>query len=150
MFKKIDENSTLGRFVRATRDIKCGEVILKERPYIVGPKVISTPICLGCHKSLEPQQFQIPIDDNKRKTKTVKNFYKCSKCKWPLCSEQCEKSESHIDECNLMIERKYHSCIEYNAEEEHRKESAYCVIVPLRCLLKSKIDVKKYKLVNFF
>lgn len=27
---------------------------------------------------------------------------KCSKCEWPLCSEKCESSSHHAQECNLL------------------------------------------------
>lgn len=120
---------------------------MRERPFVVGPKVVSTPICLGCNRAVEAREFTVPAEEagkgGRRKTRTVKSFYKCSKCKWPLCGADCEKSVAHVAECELMAERKFQCCIDYNAEEESRKESAYCVIAPLRCLLSSQSDPKK-------
>lgn len=49
---EIATNEVLGRHLRATRDIKIGEQILKEAPLVLGPKVASAPLCLGCHRNL--------------------------------------------------------------------------------------------------
>lgn len=136
----------VGRFAQAIRDIKCGEIILRERPLLVGPKIISTPICLGCNRSLSPQDIIVPGKNRKSKPQIVRNYFKCSKCKWPLCGEACEKSTAHTAECALMAEKKFQCSIEYNADDENKKESAYCAILPLRCLLLSKIDPKGYAL----
>lgn len=132
----------VGRFAQAIRDIKCGEIILRERPLLVGPKIISTPICLGCNRSLSPQDIIVPGKDRKSKAQRVRNYFKCSKCRWPLCGEACEKLPAHTAECALMAEKKFQCSIEYNADDENKKESAYCAILPLRCLLLSKIDPK--------
>lgn len=52
-----------------------------------------------------------------------------------MCNSQCAKSTVHLAECQLMAEKKFQCSIDYNATDEHRKESAYCAILPLRCLL---------------
>lgn len=146
-FCQISEDGRVGRYVQAIRDIKCGEVILRERPLVVGPKIISTPICLGCNRSLRPQDSIVPAKDRKSKPQIVRNYIKCSKCKWPLCSEACEKSTAHAAECALMAEKKFQCSINYNADDDdddQKKESAYCAILPLRCLLLNKIDTNGY------
>uniref|UniRef100_W8B5D3 Protein msta, isoform A n=1 Tax=Ceratitis capitata TaxID=7213 RepID=W8B5D3_CERCA len=122
---EVATNDTLGRHLRATRDIKKGEIFLREKPFIYGPKVASAPTCLGCHRTLQaPEPPQT-------------NFYKCTRCSWPLCGPQCERSTHHIDECELMTARKFNAKIDYNPNKEQtgKKESAYCVILPLRCIL---------------
>lgn len=133
--------------MRATRIIKAGDVILREMPLIFGPKIVSAPVCLGCNRYVKPQDIRInqttlaPNNRNrnqKPKVKTERNYYKCSTCKWPLCSHECEKSPAHLDECQLMAEKKFQCSIDYNAQDENRKESAYCAILPLRCLLQKK------------
>lgn len=134
--------------MQAIRDIKCGEVILRERPLVVGPKIISTPICLGCNRSLSPQDIVVPAKDRKSKPQTVRNYLKCSKCKWPLCSVSCEKSSAHTAECALMTEKKFQCSIDYNVDDENKKESAYCAILPLRCLLLSTTDPNGYAFVS--
>lgn len=121
--------------MRANRDIKCGEIILCEKPLVFGPKIISSPTCLGCNRFVEAQDIRVPTTSKERKVKTIKNYYKCSKCKWPMCNESCEQSKAHVDECNLMAQKKFRCNIDFNADEVNKKESAYCAIVPLRCLL---------------
>lgn len=136
--------------MRATRTIKAGDVILREKPLIFGPKIISAPICLGCNRFVKPQDIRVnqpappPSSSSNRnrnqkpKVKIERNYYKCSTCKWPLCSRECEKSPAHLDECQLMAAKKFQCSIDYNAQDENRKESAYCAILPLRCLLQKK------------
>lgn len=147
---QIAEHESMGRYMRACRLIKAGEVILREKPLIYGPKIISAPICLGCNRYVKPQD--IPVDEpspstsspgirnriRKLKVKTQRNYYKCSKCKWPVCNAECEKSPAHLAECQLMTEKNFQCNIDYNEQDEKRKESAYCAILPLRCLLQKK------------
>lgn len=147
---QIAEHESMGRYMRACRMIKAGEIILREKPLIYGPKIISAPICLGCNRFVKPQD--IPVDEpspstsspgirnriRKLKVKTQRNYYKCSKCKWPVCNAECEKSSAHLAECQLMAEKNFQCNIDYNEQDENRKESAYCAILPLRCLLQKK------------
>jgi hypothetical protein len=69
---KVEKNETLGRFVVAARNIPQGTVILTEEPLVVGPKMYSPPICLGCHRKVDGSYF-------------------CAKCGFPLCSKECEE-----------------------------------------------------------
>lgn len=148
---QIAESKSFGRYMRSIRSIRAGDVILREAPLILGPKIISVPICLGCHQYVRPQDIPInglPISpapsssmrnrNRKPKVKTQRNYYKCSTCKWPVCSAECEKLPTHLAECQLMAEKKFECSINYNAQDENRKESAYCAILPLRCLLQKK------------
>ncbi|XP_055907545.1 SET domain-containing protein SmydA-8 [Eupeodes corollae] len=128
---EVATNDVLGRHLIATRDIKRGEIILREQPFIYGPKVACHPLCLGCHR-----QLSAPPPGEK-------NFYKCSKCSWPLCGAQCEKSPHHLEECQLMAEKKFGCKIDYS--KEPKKESAYCVILPLRCILMKLKKPDAYK-----
>ncbi|XP_033158572.1 SET domain-containing protein SmydA-8 [Drosophila mauritiana] len=119
---EIATNDVLGRHLRATRDIKIGEQILKEAPLVLGPKVASAPLCLGCHRNLLAPE------------KPRGNYHKCSSCSWPLCGKECEDSVHHKAECQLMSGSNFQSKINYVPGEEERKESAYCVIMLLRCM----------------
>lgn len=119
---EVDTNELLGRHLRATRDIRMGELILREAPLVMGPKVASPPICLGCHRNLLPPE------------KRSGNFYKCSSCSWPMCGKECEQSPYHQEECRLMAASNFQSKINYNSVEPELKESAYCVIMVLRCM----------------
>lgn len=137
-------NTTIGRHLRATRDIKQGEIILTEPPLVLGPKTVSFPMCLGCNRLLEPKDLIQPKVDKKSKIRKPPNYYKCTKCKWPLCGPQCENSKFHVDECNLMADKRFQCNIDYDEETgEIKKESAYCAIVPLRCLLLKKTNLKR-------
>lgn len=129
---KIEYSDTLGRHMVATRDIKQGEMILKEKPAIFGPKMSSAPSCLSCGLKLEPIKKEDKYD-----------FYKCSSCNWPMCGPKCEKAEIHKDECSLMVKRKYKCNIKY--ESPNKSEAAYCVIVPLRVLLMKESKPLQYE-----
>lgn len=67
----------------ATRDIKSGEIVLKEPVLIWGPSQITIPVCVGCGKGLKEGDCKA-----------------CAKCGWPVCSDKCEQSESHKPECH--------------------------------------------------
>lgn len=126
---QLHDDPRLGRHFRATRDIHAGELILREKPLVMGPKINSVPICLGCHQTL-----YVPIG--------VRNFYKCSKCHWPLCGKECESAEMHLKECRLMAERKFVATIDFDSAQPNKRESAYCAIMPLRCILVKDDDPK--------
>lgn len=68
----------------ATRDIKVGEVILREQPLVAGPSQVTPPVCLGCYKLL-----------------TEDSAHPCSECGWPVCSENCERALPHRAECDV-------------------------------------------------
>lgn len=106
----------------ATRDIKQGEMILKEKPAVIGPKVACTPQCLSCGMKLEPNKVGDKYE-----------FYHCSSCYWPMCGLQCEKADVHKAECKIMTDRKYKCTIKYQGPD--KTEAAYCVIAPVRVLL---------------
>jgi hypothetical protein len=111
----------------AKRDIKEGEVILREKPCIVGPKMTSQATCLGCLKTIFPSN--------------TGDFYKCSKCTWPMCGKNCETLPDHIGECKIMNEKKFTSSI--NNTGKPKLEAAYCVIAPLRVILQRKCNPEK-------
>ncbi|XP_070506795.1 SET domain-containing protein SmydA-8-like [Chironomus tepperi] len=116
-------NDILGRYMVAKRDIKPGEIILREKPIVIGPKTISNVLCLGCHQSL------------------YGNYYNCSKCTWPLCGKSCETSEYHVEECKIMSEKNFKTSIKATG----KLESSYCVIVPLRVIMMRKTQPKMYE-----
>ena len=125
---KLDISAELGYHVVANRDIQQGEIILKEDPIILGPKILSLPLCLGCGRRVKAAEGT--------------EVYICSNCGWPLCGPHCEISPLHVPECNLMKERGFRANIDL---QEGRKESAYCSVTPLRCLLLKRNDPKKYE-----
>lgn len=68
---KIAKNDKVGRHLIATRTITEGTIIFDEAPIVVGPKIYSLPICLGCYKR-------------------VNGSYFCTRCGYPMCSAECE------------------------------------------------------------
>ncbi|KPI99744.1 Protein msta, isoform B [Papilio xuthus] len=79
---RVKEDTKYGRYLEATREIKAGDIIMKESPLITGPAQVTPPVCLGCYKLLEAG-------------KTVS----CADCGWPFCSEPCTRNEVHKPEC---------------------------------------------------
>ena len=77
----------------ARRDLKPGDMILREKPIVTGPNLdnasagglLSQAVCLGCFA---------PITQNK--------FHPCRKCKAPLCSASCEDHPNHVEECVIL------------------------------------------------
>lgn len=123
---QIASNDVLGRYMIAKRDIKAGEIILRENPCVLGPKITSHVMCLGCHRSIDP-----PFSND---------FYKCSKCSWPMCGKSCETLPSHVDECRVMHARNFKTAIKNTGTA--KMEASYCVIVPLRLILLEKSNPK--------
>lgn len=71
----------------ANRELKAGEEIIAEMPFIVGPKACTYPLCLSCYAPWPPDPNGKPI---------------CSKCGWPVCNQECENAPQHKDyECQV-------------------------------------------------
>jgi len=51
---KIGEDGKVGRHLVASRDIKAGEIVIKEKPLLLTPPKITPPVCLGCCREFEP------------------------------------------------------------------------------------------------
>jgi hypothetical protein len=47
---KICHSDKIGRHYVATRNIKPGEIVLREAPLVIGPSQVSVPVCVGCLK----------------------------------------------------------------------------------------------------
>ena len=111
---KVEYDPEIGRYLVATRRIKQGELILFESPSVIGPCTRSKPQCLECFKK---------ISWNK--------FYRCSKCRFPLCSKECEEGNYHKAECDLL------NSVDYKAEDGQIDDfyPAYSAITVLRLLL---------------
>ncbi|CAL8089881.1 unnamed protein product [Orchesella dallaii] len=141
----VQVNSVFGSNLVVTRDIKRGEVILREKPLVSGPhlcfrnedertrnhwtattldeesKSEKIPsVCLACHKIL--------LDEVSSSTAPTS----CSKCGWPVCAE-CEKNPTHADqECKIFA-------------ESHLEPAALCDKVS-QCLCVSVVRVLLHKI----
>ncbi|ETN61078.1 hypothetical protein AND_007277 [Anopheles darlingi] len=56
---KVFSNEQFGRFLVATREIRAGEVVIKEPPLVHGPAQITGPVCVGCLQ-IAIQHFYVP------------------------------------------------------------------------------------------
>uniref|UniRef100_A0A182N405 MYND-type domain-containing protein n=1 Tax=Anopheles dirus TaxID=7168 RepID=A0A182N405_9DIPT len=139
---KVVRNDHLGRHLVATRSIKQGEIIYRDEPYAVGPKIANVPICLGCNRNLMPL-WQQSGDSSAR-------FHECSRCGWPLCGRGCEQAAQHLPECSVLTASGYRPNIRPNPADPEHRESAYCVIVPLRVLLLERTAPERYANVQGF
>ncbi|XP_060852323.1 SET domain-containing protein SmydA-8-like [Rhopalosiphum padi] len=102
---EVAESPELGRHWVAVRDIAAGEVLLEERPLVVGPKAGSPPVCLTCY--------------------APDSGYRCSACGWPVCGPRCQAAPVHRDaECPLI-----------GGHYDGRRSAAFCFVTPLRCML---------------
>lgn len=50
---KVNYCQEMGRYLVAARNINEGSIMFKEKPFILGPKVIPLPVCVGCHREFE-------------------------------------------------------------------------------------------------
>ncbi|KAK3856724.1 hypothetical protein Pcinc_036968 [Petrolisthes cinctipes] len=122
----ILKHPVYGRHLVATRDIRAGEVLLKEAPLVVGPKQKSHPVCLGCHKRVDGTTF-------------------CPACHYPLCSSACHYSSFHKDECGVLAKASGKIKIDKFDSTAH---PAYECITPLRCLLLRHTDPRKWQMLS--
>lgn len=85
----------------------------------LAPLLDATCVCSVCHKVLARNEIPVMI---------------CTRCNWPLCSEECGSAASHEQECILLE----NIC----SESPH----AYAKLAALRYLLLDKETKKKLKL----
>ncbi|XP_076045910.1 SET domain-containing protein SmydA-8-like isoform X2 [Oratosquilla oratoria] len=111
-------------YLVSTRDIKAGEVIMKDLPLVLGPKQRTLPVCLGCHKTLRGCEV-----------------FNCTGCKFPLCAPSCQTSKYHKSECEVLAKSKGRLTI----ANFDNPSPAYECVAPLRCLLTQKTDPKKWE-----
>ncbi|CAH1400343.1 unnamed protein product [Nezara viridula] len=117
----INEVAGMGRCLTARREIRVGEVVLRERPLASGPPQVTGPVCLGCLNGL-----QGPGVD-------------CPRCGWPMCSSACAASPGHRPECHwAQVKRKEKVKIS-NFTTPH---PTYACITPLRLLYAKHTDSK--------
>ncbi|XP_055386362.1 SET domain-containing protein SmydA-8 isoform X2 [Condylostylus longicornis] len=121
---KTEVNSDLGRYALLEEDIKCGETVVDEEPFVYGPK--SGPVvCLECCG---------PVDLKKNKF--------CPQCNWPLCNGCKTKVNVHKDECNI-----FKSCkVKFQVDNLNLFNCPQLdCITPLRLLLKMEKDPERWK-----
>lgn len=113
-------NEKFGRHLLASRNIKAGEIILKESALIRGPSQITYPVCILCLQGLEESD--------------IDNDQACERCGWPLCKQCKQKSNSKLlphAECDFTIKRGDKISIQHHLVPH----PTYQCITVLRCLL---------------
>ena len=88
----------------AQTDLKPGQLIFNELPMIVGPRQLTKPICLGCHKELKEVKYTCSRFVTSSLT-LISSLYRLlvfGRCGWPVCSKKCEDSQYHDLECRIM------------------------------------------------
>ena len=76
----------VGRFLRATRDIKPFETVLVDRALALGIFDDSKPVCLTCHEKIGETGSVL-----------------CPNCRMPMCDDpKCLDSERHKPECDVL------------------------------------------------
>lgn len=123
---RVKEDEKVGRFLEATRDIKPGDVVVKEKPLITGPSQVTPPVCLGCYKQLEAGKS---VD--------------CELCGWPFCSRDCTMREDHTPECHYTEKRGEKVSIPSSSFGVPHPN--YQCITVLRCLYQRDHDVKLWE-----
>uniref|UniRef100_A0A8D8X417 Protein msta, isoform A n=2 Tax=Cacopsylla melanoneura TaxID=428564 RepID=A0A8D8X417_9HEMI len=122
---EIKSSPILGRYLQSTTDLQPGDPILRDNPLIVGPKItMAEPICLGCHKGLNPNLAENP---------------RCPRCLWPVCSTRCSgltDAHTHAPEC-AILKLGIEALLTFN-------DLKYEAILPLRCLILQRRSPKKY------
>lgn len=84
---EVATNDDFGRHIVLTGDVKAGEVVVDEFPFVIGPKQATNIVCLNCYQDLN-------FD---------KDLTACKECSWPLC-EKCQEETAiyHKSECNVF------------------------------------------------
>ncbi|KAG5683117.1 hypothetical protein PVAND_012418 [Polypedilum vanderplanki] len=122
---RVCHNEKIGRHYVATRDIKPGEIVLREAPLIIGPSQVTVPVCVGCLKEVRE-----------------KAHGECERCGWPVCSKSCQESINHTkNECKLTVEREDKVVIKHFSTVH----PTYSCLLPLRCLMLKENDPERWK-----
>ena len=125
----------------ANRDLRKGDIILRERATVHGPSMDQSQlICLGCYALL--------ADDR---------FHPCRKCKAPLCSAKCETHPHHEPECFVFRQAPmgFYSAFKDGVLKKSGKPDLQCanyqLVIPVRTLLlkfKGETQLESLRLQN--
>ena len=92
---------TSGRILVATRHIRRGELIFKERPAVVGPYSRTKPQCLTCFRTFDPSHvYTCPRSLSLVYSEHIMMLV--TRCGYPMCGDQCARGEEHRAECGVM------------------------------------------------
>ena len=82
------------------RDIEPLELLIDDTAAAIGPKQITSPVCLGC---LEPVQTQPKEETGSDVEEENDGVFWCPSCNFPLCSAECSRAPLHTtNECTVF------------------------------------------------
>jgi len=123
---KIVVSDQLGRYLVASRNLKAGDIILREKALVIGPKQGSLPVCLSCYKEI---------------ASLTKDHFRCTGCNFPFCSQSCTQAGVHKEECQVLGRSKKR----INIVDFSKAHPVYECITPLRILLMKENRPKDYQ-----
>ncbi|XP_063709401.1 SET domain-containing protein SmydA-8-like isoform X2 [Culicoides brevitarsis] len=126
---KVESSPEFGRYLVASKDIKAGEIVLKESPLVCGPSQITPPVCVGCLQKIE----------EKRHTE-------CERCGWLVCRRECQDLPGHKAECELTVARGEKVSVFKYFEAPH--PTYQCLAVVRALLLRDSAPEKYEKLLK--
>ncbi|XP_067633974.1 SET domain-containing protein SmydA-8 [Eurosta solidaginis] len=129
---RVEKSAILGRHLVADRDLKAGELLIKEEPLAIGPCVSADAVCLGCYMPIELLATQ----------------YRCASCKWPICGPQCRglhQSTGHTtQECELLRKHNLGTALTTAYGNVDLVKNYYELIMIARILLMKQHSPDKY------
>ncbi|XP_034250401.1 SET domain-containing protein SmydA-8 isoform X2 [Thrips palmi] len=141
---RVKISPIMGRYLVAATDVAAGDLILREDALVAGPCQNAKPVCLGCLK---------PFDgENYIRSSESEDCHRCMGCQWPMCSPACPGLQDakgltgHTDEeCAALSAAGPSGRRVMNLQA---RTPLYNVIVPLRILLLEKQDPVRWKAVQ--
>ncbi|KAF2369131.1 Zinc finger MYND-type [Trinorchestia longiramus] len=121
---RVGKIEGFGRVLVATRTINAEEEVLRERPFVVGPRPSSELLCLGCFRR-------------------VNGGYRCVRCSWPLCGERCSSNVHHAAECHVSKTASLKGPEELNSKGFNGQHSE--LITALRCLVAAAKEKTRWR-----
>lgn len=122
----VDSSPLVGRRLKASRDLKAGEVILRDKPLVVGPKSFK-PVCLGCYGP-------------------IKGRIQCALCGWLMCGDRDCPRAGHAAECELIRRHRPDGIVleEFRQRDGVNVDYMQCAMV-LRCLALRSADPDRWE-----
>ena len=99
---------------------------MEELPAVRCPPYTTKPICLGCYTFIDKD-----------------NCLPCSKCGWPMCSEECCIKGDHLLECEVFKKAGFR--VVYQKFEYDTFEPLYDALTPIRMLALKQKRPKDWK-----
>ena len=118
----------------ATRDISPLETVITDQPSVVGPPVVTAPVCLECLAPLAPL------------ASVSGGVVECSLCSAPLCARaECHHGPNHLAECRLLQE----AGTRLDIRDYDANNIFYSAVLPLRMWSTKARDSLLWAKINF-